>query len=221
MIRDRIVERLIKSGQVTRLCAKAGFQLQGQESLSKEGPKCIQGPNSCGRGPCSRHLCPAKDSECHKCHKWGHYSAQCLSKSVREICDPPESLDDFAFLNTIGSDRDTFWACTISVRGQDTLESRSSQRSMLRCSCQTWSHPPSDFMGQTDSPWASWVKSKPHSHTKRSKHIDNICGRWPPAQSGRLTTYSCPGYPHKDQCHFNAHQRTVTLSVYQPGHIFW
>ena len=69
MIRDRIVERLIKSGQVTRLCAKAGFQLQGQESLSKEGPKCIQGPNSCGRGPCSRHLYPAKDSECHKCHK--------------------------------------------------------------------------------------------------------------------------------------------------------
>ena len=39
-------EWLIKGGQVTRLGAKAGFQLQGQESLSKEKPKCIQGPNN-------------------------------------------------------------------------------------------------------------------------------------------------------------------------------
>ena len=88
-------ERLIKGGQVTRLGAKAGYQLQGQETLSKEGPKCIQGPYSCGRCPCPRHLCPAKDSECHKCHKRGHYSAQCLSKSAREICDPPETTLPF------------------------------------------------------------------------------------------------------------------------------
>ena len=39
-------ERLVKNGQVTRLGTKAGFQLQGQESLSKEKPKCIQGPNN-------------------------------------------------------------------------------------------------------------------------------------------------------------------------------
>ena len=73
----------------------------------------------CGRGPYPRHQCPARDSECHKCHKRGHYSAQCLSKSVGEICDLPESLDNFPFLNTIGSDCDAFWTCTISVSGQD------------------------------------------------------------------------------------------------------
>ena len=61
---------------------------------------------------------PCRDSECHKCHKRGHYSAQCFSKSVGEIHDPPES-DDFAFLNTVGSDRGTFWTCTISVNGQN------------------------------------------------------------------------------------------------------
>ena len=38
---------------------------------------------------------------------------------VGEICDPSESLDDFAFLNTIGSDCDAFWTCIISVSGQD------------------------------------------------------------------------------------------------------
>ena len=120
---------------------KQAFNSRGKSHFPKKSQSASKGPTTkctrCGRGPHPRHLCSAKDSECHKCHKRGHYSAQCLTKSVGEICDPPESLDDFAFLNTIGSDRDTFWACTISVRGQDTLESRSSQRSMLRCSCQT------------------------------------------------------------------------------------
>ena len=111
------MDRSLDSVQKRTLNSKGRSQPQRKVPISTfqhPATKCSR----CGRGPHPRHQCPARDSECHKCHKQGHYSAQCFSKSVREIHDPPES-DDFAFLNTVGSDRGTFWTCTISVNGQN------------------------------------------------------------------------------------------------------
>ena len=42
--------------------------------------KCSQ----CGKGPHLRHQYPAKDAVCYNCKKKGHFSKQCLSKSLKE-----------------------------------------------------------------------------------------------------------------------------------------
>ena len=75
-------------------------------------PQLAQGKCSrCGHGPHSRQQCPARDAECHTCHKKGHYSAQCFHKSVADVADHY----DRAYLNTIGADQATMWNCTIRV----------------------------------------------------------------------------------------------------------
>ena len=159
---------------------KQAFNSRGRSHFPKKSQSASKGPTTkctrCGRGPHPRHLCPAKDSECHKCHKRGHYSAQCLSKSVGEICDPPESLDDFAFLNTIGSDRDTSWTCTISVCGQDIpfkvdtgAEVTVVSEKYAEMLSPDMKPPSKQLHGPDRQPRVSWVKSKPHSHTKGSK----------------------------------------------------
>ena len=111
------MDRSLDSVQKRTLNSKGRSQPQRKvpiSTLQHPATKCSR----CGRRPHPRHQCPARDSECHKCHKRGHYSAQCFSKSVGEIHDPPES-DNFAFLNTVGSDCSTSWTCTISVNGQN------------------------------------------------------------------------------------------------------
>ena len=60
--------------------SKGHLSKNGQGASKCSTTKCTR----CGRGPHPRHQC-ARDSECHKCHKRGHYSAQYLSKSVGEI----------------------------------------------------------------------------------------------------------------------------------------
>ena len=81
-------------------------------------PQPAQGQCSrCGRGL----QCPARDAECHTCHKKGHYSAQCFHKSVADVAREPDAADhyDRAYLNTIGVDQVTMWNCTIRVDGHE------------------------------------------------------------------------------------------------------
>ena len=73
----------------------------------------------CGRGSHPRQQCPARDAECRKCHKRGHYERLCRTKSVAEV-HGPEPPDDFAYLNTIGSGQSAMWTVTVSVNGQPT-----------------------------------------------------------------------------------------------------
>lgn len=80
---------------------------------SQQQPMCSR----CGRGNHPRQQCPARDAECHKCHKLGHFERLCRTKSVAEVRDP-EPLDDFAYLNTVGSDRSAMWTVTVSVNGR-------------------------------------------------------------------------------------------------------
>ena len=71
----------------------------------------------CGQGSQPRQQCPARDAECYKCYKQGHYGRLCRTKSVTEVLDP-ELLDNFACLNTGGFDQSTMWSVTISVNGR-------------------------------------------------------------------------------------------------------
>ena len=45
--------------------------------------------------------CPAKDATCFRCNRKGHYSTQCLSKTVAEITDP---LQEQTLNDSSGSD---------------------------------------------------------------------------------------------------------------------
>ena len=118
-------EWFLKGGQVTGLCTEA-IQPQREEPPSKEGPKHTQGPRIPSALDVIVVLIPdtsvlQRTLGGHKCHKWGHYSAKCFSKSVMAIHEPPESVDDFAFLNTVGSDHGAPWTYTIRINGQDVL----------------------------------------------------------------------------------------------------
>ena len=61
----------------------------------------------CGRGSHPRQDCPARDATCHRCNHKGHYSAQCLSKTILELTsssNPDQESDtysDVIYLNNV------------------------------------------------------------------------------------------------------------------------
>ncbi|KAL5493718.1 hypothetical protein EMCRGX_G014937 [Ephydatia muelleri] len=63
------------------------------------------------------YLCPAKDSVCHKCKRKGHFSSQCLSKTVAEV-EPDESYVDTAFLDTLSQNSSETWRVKLRLCGQ-------------------------------------------------------------------------------------------------------
>ena len=77
----------------------------------------------CGRGVHRRDKCPACDAICRKCHKKGHYSAHCLSKSLANVTTgtPEQTHSKTTFLDTIGSDHTTSWTAKINFFGVETL----------------------------------------------------------------------------------------------------
>ena len=54
-------------------------QFQKNDRDQKSSPSVC---TRCSKEPHSRRVCPARDAECHKCGKRGHFSAQCRSKNV-------------------------------------------------------------------------------------------------------------------------------------------
>ena len=54
---------------------------------ANERKKC----GRCGRTH-KRDQCPAKDKECNKCHKIGHFAAKCRTKQVQEVTEEMDSL---------------------------------------------------------------------------------------------------------------------------------
>ena len=80
----------------------------------KQTPRqCIK----CGKGQHPWYLCPAKDSVCHKCKRKGHFSSQCLSKTVAEV-QPDESYVDTAFLDTLSHNSSETWRVKLRLCGQ-------------------------------------------------------------------------------------------------------
>ena len=55
----------------------------------------------CGKDPHSRDKCHVRESECHKCHRKGHYSSQCMSKTVAPLI-AQTVFNDTAYLDAIG-----------------------------------------------------------------------------------------------------------------------
>ena len=70
----------------------------------------------CGKGQHSREECPAKDAECHRCHKKGHFNAMCRTKNVAQIVSTNEM--DEAFLDTVSDgQKASTWMTHIEVNG--------------------------------------------------------------------------------------------------------
>ena len=70
----------------------------------------------CGKGPHRRDQCPARDAFCHKCHRKGHFGAQCFSRTVSAVTT--EELSDESYLDCVTSNPTTTWKATVKV---DTL----------------------------------------------------------------------------------------------------
>ena len=69
----------------------------------------------CGKESHPRERCPAKDAICNKCHKRGHYSAQCYSKLAAEVHVSGECILDTAFLDTLSNNPETSWFIQYSI----------------------------------------------------------------------------------------------------------
>ena len=113
---------MIDSLHKTPLIKGKGLHRGRHPATTARQPQLAQGKCSCcGCRPHSHQQCPARDAECHTCHKKGHYSAQCFHKSVADIAREPDAADhyDRAYLNTIGVDQATMWNCTIRVDGHE------------------------------------------------------------------------------------------------------
>ena len=78
----------------------------------------------CGNKPHPRDQCPAKDAECYKCKKKGHFSSQCLTTTVKEVTSstevrsPNEEDLDLAFLSAVVATDETSWTTNIRVNGE-------------------------------------------------------------------------------------------------------
>ena len=85
----------------------------------------LRSTNNCGR--CgkvhNKGHCPAKDVECHRCHRKGHYSTLCYSKTVAELSTNQDNQGiplDTAFLDTVDEEKASCWNAKISICKLDT-----------------------------------------------------------------------------------------------------
>jgi len=77
----------------------------------------------CGKSNHARAECPAKDSECYKCHKKGHFSTVCLSRQpkVQEVTQSQSSdCNGSPFLGAIDSKPGDFWTVNMMVDNHNT-----------------------------------------------------------------------------------------------------
>ena len=99
----------------------------GQQSSTffKQPPKYAL-CSRCGRNSHKRDACLAKNAECRKCHKIGHYAAFCRSKKIQKFAEVEEE-DDELFLNNEDSHMGTIvgevtsdpWMVTVKMDQQE------------------------------------------------------------------------------------------------------
>ncbi|KAL2104369.1 hypothetical protein ACEWY4_001237 [Coilia grayii] len=88
---------------------------RGQKDFQKGQKSC----GRCGKGPPhSLNNCAARDAECRKCLKRGHFAAVCRSGRVGAVLEGEE--DDTLFLGAVSAGKKPeTWKKTLKVNGQD------------------------------------------------------------------------------------------------------
>ena len=84
-------------------------------------PRLPQKPqvcSRCGKSPQhSRQQCPARDKECLKCGRKGHFKAMCRSRTAVRTVE--STKDDNAFMGTVHEHRNANpWSITLSMNGK-------------------------------------------------------------------------------------------------------
>ena len=75
----------------------------------------------CGKDAHPRDKCPAKDAECHKCKKKGHYGAVCRTKKIAAVEETDLPCVD-AFLDNLTPDgKEVAWLTRIQLNNKLTL----------------------------------------------------------------------------------------------------
>ena len=87
---------------------------------SRQPPQSAKHCTRCGKSPHSGDKCPARESLCRKCHRKGHYSSQCLSKSIAPLTVQtiPENT---AYLDAIGDSQQHTWTVKIHIGSQEAI----------------------------------------------------------------------------------------------------
>ena len=76
----------------------------------------------CGNKLHALNKCPAREYTCHKCKRKGHYSSQCLSKTVLEVtAEQPKEDIDVTYLSAIVSEKDSCWTINIEINGKPMI----------------------------------------------------------------------------------------------------
>ena len=138
-----------ESLEASQLNSKRANKKRAEKNKSPAAAKGVRKQHSkddkcsrCGKTPWhNRQQCPAKDSECHKCHKVGHYSAQCYSKNMSEITEDQTEPDENSFLGAIHSNSSKQWLCKISLnQKQVTFKPLDTGAEVTAISEETYSH---------------------------------------------------------------------------------
>ena len=93
----------------------------GREDKSMSKLHCHSQCLRCGKEWHSRNRCPASEAMCHNCHKIGHYSTQCFTKSVPSVPDQRKDSSSIAYLDTIGSDDKKAWTTRVKLGSKETV----------------------------------------------------------------------------------------------------
>ena len=116
-IRQRGANGRYRQYRKHRDTSKPGKPGDDKRTQDQEGAACSR----CGRRPMhSRQHCPAKDAECHRCHKRGHYGTQCRTKDIRNVDAEEDSHLCSAYLDTLTEDQSSTWSASVAV-GRRTL----------------------------------------------------------------------------------------------------
>ena len=124
--RSFLIQGSTKTNPISVDSIRHGRNKRGDSSSQRSGHKKPQPSQEevactrCGRKPThNKQQCPARDAECHRCHKKGHYKSMCKTKTVSSV-DTEDSQLDSAYLDTLTEDQSSAWSVSVMV-GQQAL----------------------------------------------------------------------------------------------------
>ncbi|XP_061563112.1 uncharacterized protein LOC133418443 isoform X1 [Cololabis saira] len=138
----------------------------------------------CGKTP--QHpwkMCPAKEAECRKCRKKGHFAAVCRSSQRVEAIVDSDAENDIAFMGAVNAEeKDEVWLKEISMNGEQIMFKLDSGASVTAIPASMYSRkwdgrlmkPPKRIKGPDNSPLQVLGMVRSHIKTERKETMQNV-----------------------------------------------